>query len=126
MTTTKNMGIWMDHASANLMEVTTNPITTTTIEASYTHQDKQDSLHKSENLMHNKEQQQQEKFYRQIAVEISKHENVLLFGPTNAKTELLNMLRADQAFSKINIEVKDADKMTENQQQAFVKEHFSK
>ena len=48
------------------------------------------------------------------------------FGPTNAKTELLNMLRTDHHFDKIDIEVKNTDKMTENQEHAFVKEYFLK
>ena len=50
----------------------------------------------------------------------------MLFGPTNAKTELLNLLKADHHFDKINIETKQADKMTENQQHAFVREYFFK
>jgi hypothetical protein len=54
------------------------------------------------------------------------YENVLLFGPTNAKVELFNILRADLAFSNIKIEVKDADKMTDNQQRAFVKDYFAR
>jgi hypothetical protein len=48
-----------------------------------------------------------------------------LFGPTNAKTELINKLKEDHHFDEVKIEVKSADKMTENQQQAFVLEHFN-
>jgi hypothetical protein len=51
---------------------------------------------------------------------------VLLFGPTDAKTELLHILRADHHFDNIEIEVMPADKMTETQQQAFVKDYFLK
>jgi hypothetical protein len=43
----------------------------------------------------------------------------------SAKTELLNLLKADHLFEKIKIETKDADKMTQNEQHAFVREHFS-
>ena len=50
----------------------------------------------------------------------------MLFGPTDAKTELFNLLKADHHFDKINIETKHADKMTENQQHAFVREYFFK
>jgi len=52
------------------------------------------------------------------------YDEVLLFGPTNAKNELVNILKVDHHFDEIKIEVKPADKMTENQQLAFVKEHF--
>ncbi len=38
----------------------------------------------------------------------------------------LNVLKADHHFDKINIETRQTDKMTENQQHAFVKEYFFK
>ncbi len=48
-----------------------------------------------------------------------------LFGPTNAKTELVNILKSDHHFDKVKIDVKPADKMTVNQQEEFVKEYFN-
>ena len=50
---------------------------------------------------------------------------MLLFGPTTAKDELHNLLKADHNFEKIKIDVKQSDKMSDNQQQAFVNEHFA-
>ncbi len=41
------IGIWMDHSSANLMEFTTDPIETKTIDSPFTHQEKEDGLVKS-------------------------------------------------------------------------------
>ena len=125
MTTAKNIGIWMDHASAHLMAFTTDPIETTIITSAFTHQEKEHSLSKSENLMHNKEQHQQAAYYKEIGEVIKRYEEVLLFGPTDAKVELFNLLRKDHLFEKIKIETKHADKMTENQKHAFVKEYFS-
>ena len=57
---------------------------------------------------------------------VKNYDEVILFGPTDAKVELFNILKADQHFDKIKIDIKQADKMTENQQHAFVKDHFSK
>ncbi len=126
MDTAKNLGIWMDHSSANLMEFTTDPIETKTIESKFTHEAKEQSLGKSENLMHNKEQHQQSEYYRKLGGIIRNYEEVILFGPTDAKLELFNLLRADHLFEKIKIEIKQTDKMTQNQQHAFVREYFSK
>ena len=126
MKTEKNIGIWMDHSSAHLMEFTADPITTTTIESDFTHHVKEESLSKSENLMHNKEQHQQSDYYKKIGEVIKNYKEVILFGPTNAKAELFNILKADHHFENIKIEVKQADKMTENQEHAFVREYFSK
>jgi hypothetical protein len=126
MSTAKNLGIWMDHSNAHLMEFTTDPIETNTIASKFTHSEKEESLGKSENLMHNKEQHQRSEYYKKLGETIRLYEHVLLFGPTEAKTELFNVLRADHRFEKIKIDIRPADKMTEHQQHAFVREHFSR
>lgn len=125
MTTVKKLGVWTDHSSAHLIEFTTDTIETKIIESKFTHQEKENSLGKSENLMHNKEQHQQSEYYKKLGETIRNYEEVLLFGPTDAKVELFNVLKADHRFAKIKIEIKQTDKMTENQQHAFVREHFS-
>ncbi|HXD92743.1 MAG TPA: hypothetical protein VNX01_05980 [Bacteroidia bacterium] len=126
MTTTKKLGIWMDHSIAHLIEFTTDVMITKTITSKFTHQVKEHSLSKSENLMHIKEQHEQADYYKELGEIIKNYEAVILFGPTDAKLELLHVLQADRRFEKIKIETKAADKMTENQQHAFVKEYFSK
>jgi stalled ribosome rescue protein Dom34 len=125
MTTAKNLGIWMDHSNAHLMEFTTDPITTTIISSRFTHREKEHSIGKSEDGMHQKEQHEQSDYYKKIGEAIKNYQEVLLFGPTNAKTELLNLLKADHHFEKIKLETKDADKMTQNEQHAFVRDYFS-
>lgn len=124
MTPTKNLGIWMDHASANLMEFTNEPIETKIVESAFTHEEKVDSLGNSEHVMHNKEKHQQSAFYKKIGESIMNYDEVILFGPTDAKQELYNLLKADHHFDNIKIEVKSSGKMTENQQHAFVRDHF--
>ncbi|MEO7043710.1 MAG: hypothetical protein ABI091_00280, partial [Ferruginibacter sp.] len=73
-----------------------------------------------------KEQQQESEYYKVLGESIKNYDQVLLFGPTNAKIELSNILEDDLSFSKIKIEIRQADKMTENQEHAFVREYFSK
>lgn len=122
----KKIGIWMDHTNANLMEFSQNPILTSTIHSKFTHQVKEHSLSKNENLMQNKEQQQQGAYYKQLADVIKNYGEVLVFGPTEAKDELLNTLKADNNFKNLKIKIEQTDNMTENQQHAYVKNHFSK
>lgn len=126
MTATKNLGIWMDHSSAHLIPFAAGSAEPEIIESEFTHQEKQEILAKGEKHMHNKEQQQQSAYYKKLGEIIRDYDEVVLFGPTDAKAELFNILRADHLFENIKIEVKQADKMTDNQQQAFVREHFSK
>ncbi|MBK7309926.1 MAG: hypothetical protein KBG47_02450 [Bacteroidia bacterium] len=124
METKKQIGIWMDHSIAHILEHKGDKIITSNIESEFTHEQRQQALGRNENLMHNKEHQMQTKYYKTIADAIKGHNEVLLFGPTKAKEELSNILKADHHFSNVKIEVMHADKMTENQQHAFVKKHF--
>jgi hypothetical protein len=126
MTIAKHLGIWMDHSVAHLMEFTPDPIETKDIELDFTHQEKEHSLSQNESMMHNKEQHKQLEYYKKLGEIIKNYEDVIIFGPTDAKVELLNVLRADNLFVKIKIEIQHADKMTENQQHAFVKNYFLK
>ena len=121
----KRLGIWMDHSNAHLIEYSNDSVDTKVVDSKFTHQEKESSLKKGENLMHNKEQQQQGAYYKELGAVILNYEEVLLFGPTDAKTELFNLLTEDQHFAKIKMEVKTAEKMTEPQEQAFVRDHFS-
>jgi hypothetical protein len=125
MNTTKCIGIWMDHSSAHLTELVPGELTTTIIEAKSVSADHGEHK-KSEHLQHNKEQHQDHGYYKQLGEVIRGYKDVLLFGPTGAKTELHNILKADHLFSEIRIEVKPTDKMSDNQQHAFVREHFSR
>ena len=116
----------MDHANANLIEFSDEPKTTTTISLDFDNQDKDQTLQRSESEMHNKQQQKQHAYYKKLSAVIKDFSEVVLFGPTNAKSELFNSLRQNHQFDSIKIEVINADKMTDNQQHEFVREYFKK
>ncbi|MGO4920178.1 hypothetical protein [Maribacter spongiicola] len=119
------LGIWMDHSIANLIDIDARK-ECGSIASNFTSDTKEDALNKSENLMHNKRQQMNEKFYKKIGAQILKYNHVLLFGPTNAKVELHNYLNKDSHFKNIKIDVASSDNITDNEQVAFVKNHFAK
>ena len=125
MQASKKLGIWMDHASARLTEFAPAEMKTTVIEAPLTHERKRDGLAKGERSMHQDEQQKQAGFYEQLGEAIQNYESVILFGPTDAKSELFNFLKKDHHFDDIRIVVEPAMQMSEKQEQAFVREHFS-
>ena len=126
MTTAKRAGIWMDHSGAHIMALTSVPMVITPINSNFTHIVKENASEKSEVLMHHKEQQQQLAFYKKLGDIIKQFTDVVLFGPTEAKQELLNLIEADHHFSNIKIRAVDADKMTGHQQEAFVRNYFLK
>lgn len=121
----KELGIWMDHSSADLMELNSKNKKRSVI-SEFTFETKEEALRKNENLMHNKRQQMQEAYYKEIAKEILPYDHVLLFGPTNAKVELKNYLDKDSHFKDIQLDIESADKMTSNEKVAFIKNHFDK
>ena len=122
MKTKNNLGIWMDHSTALLINI--NAPSNHAINSEFTFNTKEEALSRSESLMHNKRQQMNEAYYKEISDEILKYNHVLLFGPTNAKVELHNYLNKDLHFKSIKIDIESADKMTDNEKNAFVKKHF--
>jgi hypothetical protein len=120
----KCTGIWMDYSKAFVMSLENDSIKTTEFKSEFTWEEMQFSYSKNENLMHNKERNLVKDYFESIGNSISKEDEVVIFGPTNAKTELFNILTTDSQYSKIKLNVLPADKMTENQRNAFVKEYF--
>ena len=102
MKTQKNLGIWMDHSTANLIDINSKN-EYRSIVSKFTSETKEKALNRSESLMHNKRQQMHEEFYEKIGAEILKFNHVLLFGPTNAKVELHNYLNKNLHFKNIHL-----------------------
>ena len=124
MKNTKRLGIYMDHFNAHLMDISTGEHVSTMIESGFTPAEKESTIHEGESRMHNAEQHLSKAYYKKLGDVIKAHDEVVLFGPTKAKDELHNFLTADHLFSKIDIAVKHSDKLTENQQHAFVRDYF--
>jgi hypothetical protein len=125
MTAGKSIGIWLDHSNAHVI-VLAEEMKTMHVDSTFTHLEKEESLAKSEHTMHNKEHGEQLAYFKALGEIIKQYQTVLLFGPTDAKKELHNYLLADRHFADIKIHVRSADKMTEHQEHAFVKDYFHK
>jgi|BarGraNGADG00211_3_1021988.scaffolds.fasta_scaffold00125_21 hypothetical protein len=124
MKSSKKLGIWMDHSIAHIMKVTNNTIDASILEIGSSLPAREQNMGVHERQRHNKEQAEQSVFFKSLSDVIKDYEDVLLFGPTGAKTELLNLLKDNHHFDNIKIVIKSADKMTENQRHLFVKEYF--
>ena len=124
MKSKKHLGIWMDHSVAHLMQFADNVIVTNTIESQPTMKSDNQNIKSDESLIQHKEQNHLTDFFKRLSDIIIDYDDVILFGPTDAKNELHNLLRTNHRFEKIKIEIQNADKMTENQQHAFVKDYF--
>ena len=123
MNNIRKLGIWMDHSNAYLMELA-NDIIVQRVVSELANPDAEFNFYKGEKLIHKKEQHLQLSYYKKISDIIKKYQEVVLFGPTDAKNELLNQIKTDHLFEDIKIEVKNSDKMTEDQMQTFVIDYF--
>lgn len=124
MKAVKQIGIFMDHTHAHVMEYKGQEVVCTSLEKHSIDHGERHNSDKGEAQINTKEAIEQKAYYARLGEAIKTSDEVLLFGPTQAKVELLHLLRADKHFSHIKIEVKNSDKLTENQQHAFVKAHF--
>jgi hypothetical protein len=121
----KCLGVWMDHSNAFLMELKNDTIVQNNVVSEFTYKEKEYSFNMHEKLINKKEQYRQSGYFKKLGDIIKEYNEVVLFGPTEAKDELLNLLEADQLFDSIKIDVINSDKMTENQMHAFVREYFN-
>ena len=122
----KQLGIWMDHSNAFLMELKNDTILTNCVVSELSDHESEFNFYKGEKLIHKKQQHLQLSYYKKLGDIIKKYQDVVLFGPTDAKNELINLLKTDHLFEDIKIEVINSDKMTEDQMQTFVREYFNK
>ena len=120
----RQLGIWMDHSNAFLMELKNGTIDTNSIVSESPDHDIEFNFYKGEKLIHKKKQHLQLSYYKKLGDIIKKYQEVVLFGPTDAKNELLNLLKTDHLFEDIKIEVRNSDKMTEDQMKIFVRGYF--
>ena len=115
----------MDYTSAQIYENATGEFLLTSMESNFYLPIKKKGEASSESPIHNEENQTDQAYFKDLIELIKDYHEVLLFGPTKAKTALYNQIKAMPKFNKIHIETRDADKMTTNQMKAFVKEYFS-
>jgi hypothetical protein len=64
-------------------------------------------------------------YFHQLEKKLMDKEELLLMGPGVTKTHFFHHLQANKQFGKLKIEVVDADKMSEKQLLAKVKQKFS-
>jgi len=122
----KQLGIWMDHSNAYLLEVINDTIETERVVSELSDPEAEFNFYKGEKLINKKERHLQLKYYKNLGEIIKKYQEVVLFGPTDAKSELLNLLKTDHLFEKIKTEAINSGKMTESQMHTFVREYFKK
>jgi hypothetical protein len=109
MTAVKNLGIWMNHSTAHLMEFSPNFVKTELIALQ---------------SLQNEVPHQSDIYLKKIGDIILNYESVILFGPTDAKLDLLYIIIGDYRFANVKIQIKQTSDMTEYQEHCFVRDYF--
>jgi hypothetical protein len=123
MKTNEKIGVWIDHSEARLIPYSINKKIPETVRCENCDGSRH-GLRVGEKHAINKIRKRQEEFYRKVMSTVKDYPEVLLFGPTNAKLELFNLLSENPIHEKMKIVVKNSSKMTENEMYSYVKNHF--
>ena len=115
----------MDHSIAYLMEFTNNPFEIKTIEPEFPEGNEELNLVKGVQLPKNTDKHILYAYYNRIGEAIKNYKQIVLFGPTDAKVELFDVLSEDHRFVKTIVEIKETDKMSVNQQHEFISKYFA-
>ncbi|MCP9757490.1 hypothetical protein EGI26_20200 [Lacihabitans sp. CCS-44] len=120
MYTQKRIEIWIDEDSAHLIEFRKLRVETVIIRARI--KEKEKFLQPKEELID--DSNLQENFFKKISEQLKDFEEILVFGPDDAKQSFEKYLKMTILFADKNIILQIADKMTDNHKHAFVNKHF--
>jgi hypothetical protein len=135
--TTKRIGVWLDHHKASFISFEPlNEHVQTVYSNLDTNQQRFDgeeangtrwawAMSSNEWHKNHRAMEELDKYYDTLSKLLEEYEEILLFGPTDAKRELKNKLAAQKHFARKIIHTENSEKMTENQLLAFVRDFFS-
>ena len=119
-------GVWIDHKKAVIVSIAAGNVTTKTLESEvgpHPHYagSQEGGGEKKYEERHNLHLDQ---FYDDVISQIGQPDFLLLFGPGEAKLQLKDRLGRSHASSERIVAVESADKLTDPQIVAKVKEHY--
>ena len=120
------VGIWIDHKRAVIVSVSAGHVTAKTLDSEvgahprYSGQQGDGGEKKYEE----RHGQRLEEYYDEVISQLGQPEALLIFGPGEAKLELKERLSRSKTFSERTVDIETADKLTDPQIVARVKEYF--
>ena len=113
-------GVWMDHHNAVFIPFTDGAfaIQEDKVVAGEYHGDK------GEHAYNNAEKTDNRKYFKTIASQLLKYDEIYIFGPGKSQEEFLNFLNDEKHFKNKKITLGSAEKMTDPQTVAKVRDFF--
>jgi hypothetical protein len=125
----KEIGLWVDHREAVIVELTEKGEQITRIKANADKQirfaggSRKDGLQTTESIRGKKLDAQLGKYFDDIVAQVRNAELIQIFGPGEAKNELVKRLEKSGLKDRI-VGIETVDNMTDNQIAAKVRERF--
>lgn len=125
---TTNVGLWIDHRKATIVTLTGE---TETVKQVVSGMEKHirftggDELAAGEDTRDRRFTNHLNQFFQEVIGQIRAAESIFIFGPGEAKGELAKRLESEHLDGRI-VGVEAADKLTERQIAAKVREHFAR
>ena len=122
----QKVGVWLDHKSAVIVSTSAGHVTSKTLESEvgahprYSGQEGGGGEKKYEQ----RHGEQLDRYYDDIINQLGLPEALLIFGPGEAKLELKERLSRSKALSGCTVDLETADRLTDPQIVAKVKDHF--
>ena len=119
-------GVWIDHKKAVIVSIAAGNVTTRTLESEVGPHPHYAGSQESggEKKYEERHNLHLDRFYDEVISQIGQPDFLLLFGPGEAKLQLKDRLGHSPASSERVVAVESADKLTDPQIVAKVKEHY--
>ena len=132
----KQIGIWMDHENALIIEPSSGQIRKinspykgrTRIPGETADGTRLGNYRSTNNESHKHYRQENDlhSYYKQLADEVHPYDEIFIFGPSTAHSEFQNYLLKEKNFHGKKIAVEKADYITENQMREMVRNFFTR
>ena len=121
-----DVGVWIDHKKAIIVSIAAGEVTTRTLTSDIGGHPHYSGSQEGggEKKYEQRHTQDLDRYYDDVIGQIGRPDALLLFGPGEAKLQLKERLRRSRMSSESIVAVETADKLTDPQIVAKVKEHY--
>jgi stalled ribosome rescue protein Dom34 len=122
----REAGVWIDHHKAVIVNISGDEVSSTTLSSDVAPHPRYAGSQEGggEKKYEERHQHDLDRYYDQVISRVGEADALLVIGPGEAKRELKERLGRSSLRLKKTVAVESADKMTEPQIVARVKEHY--
>jgi stalled ribosome rescue protein Dom34 len=121
MSKNNQVGVWMDNNQAYIISETES---TYTVQAQVTCDDHEGDTYKNDRVEQSKDNQEQKKFFKEIAHHLESAHDIYIVGPGQAQEQFKHFLEDYQNFNTKEVSLGSSDKMNEHEMIEKVSAYF--